>query len=199
MRPIRLLCALTLAASAVVFLPGRAFACSCAPPPGYPAAVADADAVFSGTVVDHHDPKAGATVYSSGDPIEYVFEVDAVAKGDVDPDQSVFSARDSASCGFGFTTDKRYLVFGYKAPESFGGGPKALETHLCTKTHPLAPNEPLPIDAEPMGGIPQEAPAPGVPTDPTIPDDGTSRLPLLLALASAAVLAGGAALIFARR
>ena len=201
MKTLRITLCLALTAVAIVFLPGRAFACSCIAPPEYEAAVADADAVFSGTLVGTHDAEDGANIQSSIDPIQYEFEVDAVAKGEVEPHQVIFSARDSASCGYGFTTNKRYLVFAYKIRNAnMSGAPVgSLETNLCTRTEQLGPNQQLPIDAEPMGGAPEEAPAPGIPTIPSLPDDGTDWMPLMLALAGAAALAGSAAVLLSRR
>jgi hypothetical protein len=164
----RALMAFGLAALSVAVVAGPAYACSCVPPPSDKQAIKAAYAVFSGTVVESNDPEAGQKVISSAAPIEYIFEVDAVAKGDVDERQSVHSARDSASCGFGFASGKRYLVFAYPgnglsdAPDSDPQG-DAIHTGLCSNTRELGPDEELPFETTsvaqgepPPGGTPSD-------------------------------------------
>lgn len=130
MTALRLALAGLLAACGVVFLtPASSYACSCVS--GRPQDFAAwADTVFTGTLTEVTPPPQ-REVMSSGDPVTYAFEVDAVHEGDVGGTVEVTSAVSGASCGLeGLETGTRYLVFAT-------GDPGRLEAGLCGGTGPV--------------------------------------------------------------
>lgn len=177
-----------MAASTIALVPQPAFACSCAPPGSDLEAMQGSDAVFAGTVMSASDPQGDGRIVSSGRPIFYTFEVDAVAKGDVDDRQQVRSAADGASCGFGFREGRRYLVFAYHG-RGEADPDEPLHTDLCTKTRGIARGAELPFAARDVSG---DRDAPGPPVDY---GSGT----LIAALAALAVLMVGAGYLLFRR
>lgn len=109
-----------------------AFACSCSSPGPFDREVRRAGAVFAGTPVGSEDSVGWADRlfgYSSGDPIDWTFEVDTVIKGDLKVETHVSAARDGGSCGVSFRPGRRYVVFAYEEGEG-----DALSTNLCTRT-----------------------------------------------------------------
>lgn len=108
-----------------VISPRPAAACSCVEPPPPRAAVEQTGSVFAGTVVaaQRTSRDADATLIAT-------FEVDDVWKGEVLATVDVRTAGDSATCGVGFATGQRWLV--YAESESGDGG--SFATHLCTRT-----------------------------------------------------------------
>lgn len=108
----------------VVFHPPHAFACSCAQFTEEDA-FESADIVFIGDVVSRTDPNEGNEVQGSGDPIQWRFDVRSTQKGSPNDPQTVESARDGATCGYGFRVGKRYQVYAEKQ------GSK-LTTGLCS-------------------------------------------------------------------
>jgi hypothetical protein len=110
--------------------PAPVFACSCAPPPPPTEALAQATAVFAGTVT--HIDVPGGDIISTADPMAVTFQVETVWKGPVEPTLLVTTARDSASCGYHFDLNQRYLVYAY-------GSERSLETNLCSRTARLSP------------------------------------------------------------
>jgi HEAT repeat protein len=110
-----------------------AAACTCSPPPEPLAALAKADAVFSGTAVGRRDPQEGAEIHSSMDPIDYVFATTRVWKGDFGDTVVVRTARSSASCGYSFVLGEEYLVYASRRRDD----PELLGTSLCTRTRPV--------------------------------------------------------------
>src|SRR3954467_2211060 len=98
-----------LFAAAGLLVASPAQACSCAEATTAQH-VADADVVFTGTLlsrtVDHPD----WPVMSRGAPALHVFAVDAVYKGDVHAEQGVVSAADGASCGLELAGDGPFVV-----------------------------------------------------------------------------------------
>lgn len=184
---------LALVLSAVsLFLPVKyALACSCVPPPPDAVAAEEADVVFSGEVTATHDPHGDDKIVSSGRTVTYTFEVDGVVKGEVGNKERVKTAADSASCGYGFKTGRRYLVF---ADEGKSG---ALSTHSCSNTHPLGANEDVGLGAEPP-----PAPDAGGPAEPDSGDRPRSDggVPMTAVVGTGiVVLLGGAALFLSRR
>lgn len=140
MRPLTMVKVTLLLAVSFVML-GRApgaWACSCV---GYPserealeAGYESADLVFAGEARSSYDANAGGSTQSSGDPVEWTFDVDSTQKGPPANTRVVFTARFDASCGFAFTTGRRYQVF---ANEDGGH----YSTGVCTGTHVLASGE----------------------------------------------------------
>jgi hypothetical protein len=103
-----LLAALLTAAGLLVASP--AAACSCAEA-DTAAHFADADAVFTGTLVSRDVDHPDWPTTSSADPALHVFAVDAVFKGEVHELQGVVSAADGASCGLTLSGDGPFAVF----------------------------------------------------------------------------------------
>jgi hypothetical protein len=127
--PVRSLLMLIFLIGLLIATPYRAYACSCLPPRPPLESMANSDAVFSGKVVriDSED----AVIMSSADPVNVVFEVSRVWKGDEKGAIALSTARDSASCGYDFVVGEEYLVY---ANISDTG----LTTGLCSRTMPLS-------------------------------------------------------------
>lgn len=151
----RLLLAMIVAAAAVVVLPATAHACSCVERSDRQN-FDDADAVFAGTVAHIDDPQKGSPVISSGGPVYVTLEVDAVMKGEVGPTAEVTTALMSASCGYEFRAETRYLVYAYESEDGEG----RLSTNSCSNNRPLSDGEPLPFAAE-SPGAPESPPPEG--------------------------------------
>lgn len=102
--------------------PATAWACSCIPP-GPPSAELDgATAVFSGEVIQ---------IEGSADPVRVTLQVDTVWKGLQHTTLTVTTARDSASCGYGFKEGESYLVYAT-------GVEDGLQVSLCSRTQHLS-------------------------------------------------------------
>ena len=149
-RPLRLLrCSLgaVLLAAAVVLVPaGAAMACSCAEAPSDQQLVAGSDAVFTGTLVERHEPTRLFGVSSTSDPAVLVFEVDRVHKGSVAQRQGVETASSGASCGLELTQGREALVFADRVDGH-------LEGTLCGGSRELVPGEqPLGSGTAPHAG-----------------------------------------------
>jgi len=100
------------------------YACSCAPPPSAAQSLGQAGAVFSGKVLQVKRVKGGN---GQDGQVEVVFAVDASWKGAERRVMSVFTASNSAACGYGFRRGRTYLVY---AAESEG----RLATTICSRT-----------------------------------------------------------------
>jgi len=125
-----LISGLFTASGLMVLLPTPpAFACSCASSTPEEA-LTRSDAVFSGKVIARHDPKAGARLRSTADPIVWTFAVDRVFKGKVATQQKVISPASDASCGIAFKLGTRYQVYARRSG-------KNLTTFLCSGTRQL--------------------------------------------------------------
>jgi hypothetical protein len=105
----RTLLAAIVAVGSLALLPSPADACSCV---GFtkPDYARQAAVIFTGTVtrVDVH---SGPLVFSSIDPVDVFFDVEAVYKGDVARTFQVSTVASSASCGYEFAAGRRYTVF----------------------------------------------------------------------------------------
>jgi hypothetical protein len=114
-----------------------------------------ADAVFAATLVKRDEPGG---MFSSDDPVELGFTVDAVYKGDVSAVQRVVTERSTASCGLEVEVGKRYLVHA----DSTDG---ELTASLCGGTRTLTGTPPVVAGHEPRaaagGGEPRETPGGG--------------------------------------
>jgi hypothetical protein len=181
-----------LTTALLISLPAEnALACSCIEPPPDEVALRQSDAAFAGTPVAHDDPEGGGKIISSGRPIIWTFQVDAVAKGDIVSQWEVVSAADGASCGYQFSEGKRYLVFAY-----YGDGfervqdPDAdLHTNICTNTRPLGANEELPFPADEVN----------MPDGVLRVDDDSSIVTLLLSLLVVGAVSASVIYLFGRR
>ena len=103
-----LLAALFSAAGLLVASPAAACSCAAADTATY---FADADAVFTGSLVSRDVDHPEWPVISSTDPALHVFAVDGVFKGEVHELQGVVSAADGASCGLELSGDGPFVVF----------------------------------------------------------------------------------------
>jgi hypothetical protein len=105
--------------------PSVASACSCIMPVPPLEALVQSDAVFVGTVTD---------VSLVGDYRKNVeFEALVVWKGDVGKETGVFTARDSAACGFAFEAGKTYVVYAHDDVEGEGR-----TANSCSRTHEVS-------------------------------------------------------------
>lgn len=125
----------------------QVYACSCMQL-GAGQALANADVAFTGVVTSLKDGNAGNPLIGSGDPIVYVFAVEAVAKGPAANQITVTSARDGASCGMTFALADKWRI--YANGDEAGG----LSTGICSGNELLAANAPLPVP--PAAGLPTE-------------------------------------------
>lgn len=115
----------------VNFSTTSSYACSCIEPGTAVEELERSDFVFSGKVIEIRDPKADAAEKSSADLLELHFDVSHTWKGVDETEILIYTERDSASCGFNFTIDNEYLVYGNE-----NDGKKSVS--LCSKTTLLA-------------------------------------------------------------
>ena len=113
------------------FIATSSYACSCVPPSMAEEELNKSNFVFSGKVIDIHDPNKDAFEQSSADLLEVRFEVFNTWKGVNETQVIVHSERDSASCGFEFNLNDDYLVYGNEQD-----GQK--KVNLCSRTTLLA-------------------------------------------------------------
>ena len=97
--------------------PQAVSACVCAGPPPSPlAALAGADAVFTGTVIEIVEPAIEVEV--DGDKFEFSlfsitkFKVDRVWKGVDEEETTIITIGDDGACGYTFKLSEGYLVYG---------------------------------------------------------------------------------------
>lgn len=193
-RPVAMALASALAAFGLTLLTTPpAAACSCAAPierPTETEAIEQSDAVFSGTVVERHEPPPttnaqGEQFWSSAANVRWVFDVDSVSKGEISDPQDVFSAASGGSCGYSFEIGTAYRVFAHDEDGH-------LRVGLCGYTHRVG-DEPMyapsaevettstTLGPEIMPAPPTEVPSPGArpeptsaPISPPVPDNGVS-------------------------
>jgi hypothetical protein len=136
-----------LLAAAVVLVPaGAAMACSCVEAPSDQTLLAGSDAVFTGTLVERHEPTPFLGLSSGNDPAVLVFDVDTVHKGSVARKQGIETARSGASCGLELTRGREALVFADRVDGH-------LEGSLCGGSRELGAGEqPLGAGTEPHPG-----------------------------------------------
>jgi len=104
-------------------------ACSCVQPAPPKESLEQSTAVFAGKVIDIDVPSG--IIVSSADPVKVTFEVSKIWKG---PDYETLvltTARDGASCGYGFKENEEYIVYAY-------GEENKLSTGICSRTRLLA-------------------------------------------------------------
>lgn len=103
-----------------------ASACSCLSPPPPRTALEQSHAVFSGKVL---------SVEKDGDfGVAVTIEVASIWKGDLGKKVVVYTANNSAACGFEFKEGDSYLVYASTDEEAKD---KRLTTGLCTRTKGL--------------------------------------------------------------
>jgi hypothetical protein len=114
----RTLLVIAIVAGSLALGASPAAACSCAPLTKQ-AHAEHAALVFTGIVTDvtvHGAP----LVMSSIDPVEVVFAVEKVYKGQVTKTTTVWTVREGASCGYRFEMGRRYTVFSHGWEGRFG-------------------------------------------------------------------------------
>ena len=107
--------------------PTKSYACSCMAPGSVQEELDRSSDVFSGKVIDIKDINKLKLTQSSADLMEVIIEVKEIWKGSNQPEVTVYTERDSASCGFEFALNQEYLVY---ANEDGG----QLRVSLCSKT-----------------------------------------------------------------
>jgi hypothetical protein len=112
------------------FSPNTSYACSCVAPGPVERELKESDAVFSGKVVNIVDENKSKLIKSSADPIAVTFEVEESWKGKIQKQVTVYTAYSSASCGFDFTLNQKYLVYAYEHDGT-------LKVFLCSRTAQL--------------------------------------------------------------
>ncbi len=108
---------------------GRAYACSCAPPPTPSVALSQATTVFAGRVTAIDPP--GGLFSSSASPVKATVAVSQVWKGPVSNSLVVETASANATCGYTFEVGRDYLIYATGAPDR-------LQVSLCSRTQLLA-------------------------------------------------------------
>ena len=106
---------------------GMAEACSCIAPPPPKKALEQANSVFSGKVTKIEE--AGES------ELAVTFELATTWKGAAGKEVTLYTANQSAACGYGFEEGKSYLVYAHQIKR---GEEKVLETNICTRTALLA-------------------------------------------------------------
>lgn len=106
---LKALVALAAISAALAYAPATAFACSCMPFTK-PESARQATLVFTGTVT-RVELRGGPFTLSSMDPVDVMFDVEAVYKGAPTKTVTLTTVRSSASCGYEFETGRRYTVF----------------------------------------------------------------------------------------
>jgi len=104
-------------------------ACSCVQPAPSKESLEQSTAVFAGKVIDIDAPSG--IIVDSADPVRVTFEISKIWKG---PDYETLvltTARDGASCGYGFEENEEYIVYAY-------GEENKLSTGICSRTRLLA-------------------------------------------------------------
>ena len=112
----------------------EAYACSCVVPDSPEKELQRHDAVFSGNVISMEELHPTEPLYFSGDPVVVTFEIDKIWKGLNSSDSiTVHTAQSSASCGYGFETNQKYIVYA-----SYDDEKEQLEVSLCSRTSLLS-------------------------------------------------------------
>ena len=128
-----LLTALLAAAGLLVAAPAQACSCAEATTEEH---FAQADAVFTGSLLSRDVDHPDRPVMSSGDPALHVFTAHVVFKGEVHEAQGVVSADDSAACGLALAGEGPFVVFAQRDPDLPDGQYRA---DSCGGTGPADP------------------------------------------------------------
>lgn len=176
-----LLVTVWLGAAAMTAAPAQA--CSCMSGTVMAQQFADADAVFTGRLIDRRVEHPDDPQRSSADPAYHLFAVDTVLKGAVDDRQEVVSADDGASCGLEIRGKGPQLVFADLRDGE-------LSAHLCNGTAKLTADLAAQVEAVARGPLPDASP------DPVAAGSrGAGPEVAVVGAAGAAVLLGAAALM----
>jgi len=174
-----------------------AFACTCAAPaPDEKAlenAIAEADAVFVGTVtaISRRDAPEGSLAAPAFGPVTYTFAVKDVIAGHLGVRTEVVSDASGAACGFRFREETRYVVFAYERGER-------LETNICSRTERFNDSTEL-GNVSPTKGLPErDTPPPETAGGRARESDDGAAARVVIGV-GAALLAGGAVVLWARR
>jgi len=112
---------------AIIYIIGAtrqtAHACSCLPPRPPAQAVAEADAVFMGQVISFE-------LINNGQSRQAKIAVSKIWKGERRAVSEIFTAANSAACGYDFQAGETYLIYAYD------GGDQKFYTHICSRTRP---------------------------------------------------------------
>ncbi|KOO52009.1 hypothetical protein [Viridibacillus arvi] len=117
--------------SVLIYPIDKGYACSCSQPDPPKEALKGSSAVFSGKVIDTVDRNKNNVIQSSADPITILFDVDKSWKGVDQTQVIVYTERSSASCGYGFSLNEKYLVYAYEENGE-------LRVNACSRTAPLS-------------------------------------------------------------
>ncbi|MFC7371635.1 hypothetical protein ACFQPF_08095 [Fictibacillus iocasae] len=112
---------LLLMSIALIYQTNTALACSCVPNPDPEAALKNADAVFSGKVTEI--TRTGFIEKSRAVKIE----TQTIWKGSKNKHMLIYTAEQSASCGYEFAVGKEYIIYAYDHDGE-------LHTGLCSRT-----------------------------------------------------------------
>jgi hypothetical protein len=179
-----------LMSGAGLLVAGPAMACSCAEATTAQH-FAEADAVFTGTLVSRDVDHPDWPTSSSSDPALHVFAVDEVFAGEVHEMQGVVSAADSASCGLDLTGAGPFVVFASRDADLPDGQYRA---GLCGGTTTVDPSIAAELD-DLAGATSPTGTAPSAPTRGTAGLQGAGPGPtataLIGGLALAVVAVGG--------
>ena len=99
------------------------------------------DIIFTGNVVAITDLNKHPTKSSSGDPIQYTFEIIEHLKGvDTKREIQVISARFGSSCGYEFQIGKTYMVYAIKSDHysKSTGNEHDYSTSICSRNNYVA-------------------------------------------------------------
>jgi hypothetical protein len=156
--PRPLLLALFAAFAALFALPQVCFACSCLPPGPPLAALAEADAVFRGKVVEMERMSEGNRL------LRVKIQVTSVWKGAVTTETLVQTTDNSAACGFPFQIGGDYLIYADTSTADTPNGPPIAPytAHLCSRTRSIGQA------ADDLAAL-----GPGQPPTPGLPNTGT--------------------------
>lgn len=99
------------------------------------------DVIFTGNVTAITDLKKRSNRYSSGDPIQYTFEIIEQIKGvDTKRKIQIISARSGSSCGYRFQIGKTYMVYAmgsdYYSKDT--GNKLDYSTSICSRNNHVA-------------------------------------------------------------
>ncbi|WP_102029070.1 hypothetical protein [Salirhabdus sp. Marseille-P4669] len=109
----------------------KSYACSCVPPGAPVEEMKESSAVFLGKVTEIANKDRGSLTFPPDiEQVAVQFEVEKSWKGLNQKEVVVYTASNSASCGFEFEVGREYLVY---ASEGEGN----LQTSYCTRTAQL--------------------------------------------------------------
>ena len=105
-------------------------ACTCIEPLSPVEALEEADAVFSGEVIN---------VKQRHNFVKVTFKVSCVWKGKLEKDMDVYTSPPTVSCSFPFEKGSEYIVYAYKNRENIFKN--KLTTNMCRRTKELSDAE----------------------------------------------------------